>query len=716
MTFHQLIPGNPLLPELDRLGFTTPTAVQRLAIPKALGQQDLVVQSRTGSGKTMAYAIPLLTKILAAEDSERNVTQVLVVVPTRELAVQVNNVVRSLVGDLLHPVLIIGGSDFSSQEKLLQQDPRIVVGTPGRLLDLIRQRTLKLNGCKFFVLDEADEMLSSGFLQDVRTILSRLPDKRQGIFTSATVTPRVDMLANAFLDRHEVVTVDSTYNDLPSIEHFFCEVGSDLTAKPNALCDIIESQRPNSAIIFCNTKSDTSLVEVLLRRRGFDARRINSDLSQSQRNRVMQKIRNRELRFLVATDVAARGIDIEQIDMVINFAIHDLPEIYLHRTGRTGRAGRSGRAISLVGPRDFTAFHYLKKLLNVDMNKLPLPTADELGEARLVHLHELIRQSRFELSDGDRVVARKLLEEMGVSGAPEELEETIAKLCLHLVQHHVKIESKSLDEELEAQAEESAEDNNGGRQGRRKERRDGDRPNGDRDDRRSKPGRRDDEREPRGGEARGAEARASDDQRPRAQERAPRDGDNRDRRDGGNRQPPREGQRPENAPGNRPQGDDRGPRQRDGRNDRRNDQPRQGEGRQRHEPRGDVRMFVGQGSEHGMTAELFRELANEFAELREDDIKYLVIRERHGFFDINSQRVEKVLENLNGIEYNGHPLPIEVATSLKREETHGGHQHSRRGNGGNDRGGDERRRGGGHGGGHGNRGRDRRDDRGGYRR
>ena len=452
--FHSLLPAGDVLKAIDKLGYAHPTPVQAAALPLALNGKDLIAQAKTGSGKTLAYTIPLLLQLESATKSGNSSlkdTYGLVVAPTRELATQVRDVILSLAPDAA-PAVVIGGASMDKQIASLKSDARIVIGTPGRILDLMRQKALKLNRCRYFVLDEADEMLSMGFLEDVRTILSRLPDRRQGMFVSATITPRVDMLANSFLTRPESIVIETPEEDLPPIEHLFCEVGGDLMAKPSTLCDIIETYHPRSAIVFCNTKSDTTLVEALLRRRGFDARRINSDLSQAQRDRIMKKIRKQELQVLVATDIAARGLDIEQIDLVVNFSIHEQPESYVHRTGRTGRAGRKGRAISLVGPRDFGHFHHLNLMLsNIDFQKIDPPTDEEVSNARLVHLYEIIRQSEIDLTNRDTLVGRMLLKDIGgITDPSDEFESLICKLGRFAVEHYIQEEAKSLDEELEA--------------------------------------------------------------------------------------------------------------------------------------------------------------------------------------------------------------------------------------------------------------------------
>lgn len=446
-TFADLIPIPAIVRVIESLGFTTPTPVQRDALPLAFQGRDLIVQARTGSGKTLVFALPVLAHLAQVPNQKK--TFCLVVVPTRELAVQVTEVVSSLDPDL-HPVCLIGGEKIKTQIDGLEEDPRVVIGTPGRILDMIRQHRLRLDDCRYFALDEADEMLSLGFLEDVRAILSRLPDYRQGLFISATITPRVQGLANTFLTRPETVVIDAGPDNQSTIEHCYCEVGGEVMSKPMALCDLIETLRPRSAIIFCNTKSDTELVEALLRRRGFDARRLNSDLTQAQRNWIMAKIKGGELQFIVGTDIAARGLDIEQIDLVFNYSLHEQSETYVHRTGRTGRAGRSGRAISLLGPQDLANFHYMKKTMKIDFKQLPLPTEEEVAGARLAHLYEIVRETHLEIRPRDQQVAAKLLQEAGEIANPEQdLVNIVAKLCRFAVERYVPPEVRPLEEEYE---------------------------------------------------------------------------------------------------------------------------------------------------------------------------------------------------------------------------------------------------------------------------
>ena len=623
-TFDALIANEKLLACVLGLGFSVPTPIQSEAIPLAMQGKDLLLEASTGSGKTIAFAIPLAARLL--EGNTNGGISALILSPTRELAVQISKVLISLHPDL-EPALLIGGEPQDRQVAALQSKPFAVVGTPGRVLDLLRQKAFRLNSCNYFVLDEADEMLSMGFIDDIRTILSRLPEKRQGLFVSATITPRVRMLAGSFLTKPQIISIPRDGESKPEIEHLYINVGAELMDKPSAVCDIIETQRPRSAIIFCNTKSDTTLLESLLRRRGFDARRLNSDLTQSQRNKVMQKIRSGELQLLVATDVAARGIDIEQIDLVINFSVHEQSETYIHRTGRTGRAGRRGRAISLVGPRDFTDFHRLQKLVDIEFSAIPRPSDEEVGTARLAHLYEVVKNESPKVSERDRVVARLLLKELGDFGeesAPpsEELEIFTAKLARLALEHHIRHEAKSLEDELQEKPLEQ----------------EASRP-------REQPKPPFEKREPR----------RDPSPRPKFPDNKPNERNERSERSGAQEpRSPRDRdsqQRPPRQDSPRPARDERPPRY-------------DNKQTQRETP-AELRVYIGQGEADGISKDELANLAVEFAELKANDILHIRLRDHYAYVDLIENNARTLVAALNGIEYNGSPLPVEIATEIK---------------------------------------------------
>jgi superfamily II DNA/RNA helicase len=374
LTFSEILKDPQLVEGLAKQNIIKPTQVQALTIPKALLGTDLIVQAQTGSGKTLAFMLPILANMGA--NIKEHVTKALIVTPTRELALQVKAVVESVAPHIV-PSCLIGGSSAAQQESQLRKDSRIIVGTPGRLLDFIRQKLVNLKDCQMFVLDEADEMLSMGFVDEVRDILTKLPAKRQGLFFSATITNRVASLAYNFLKNPETVVIEKDLTNQPKIEHLFCKVDGGVTSKAQALCSIFSSFKTQSGIVFCNTKSDTELIVAFLKRRGFDAEKINSDLTQKQRDYILNSLRTGELKYLIATDVAARGIDIKELELVINYSLPKEAEVYTHRTGRTGRAGASGKAISLIGPQDLGMFYGLNKLGNIELKEITLAELEQ---------------------------------------------------------------------------------------------------------------------------------------------------------------------------------------------------------------------------------------------------------------------------------------------------------------------------------------------------
>ena len=445
LSFRDLITSPELLSSLERLGFTTPTPVQRETLPAAIAGRDVIAQAKTGSGKTLAYVLPLLSQL--QQMGSRPGTYGIILAPTRELANQICEVIRSVAPEV-SPACIIGGISSKAQIQDLARDRRVVVGTPGRILDLLEQREILLRSCRFFTVDEVDEMFSMDFVEDVRKILSRLPPERQGMFISATVTPRVEMLAGTFLRDPVKVIINSPAEAAPLIDHTYCSVGGEVTAKVTALCDLIETRNPRSAIIFCNTKSDTELVEVYLRRRGYDARLLNSDLNQRQRDAIVALIRAEKLRFLVGTDIAARGLDIDHIDLVVNYALPDQHESYVHRSGRTARAGRHGTAISLIGPQDFAAFRDIRRHLPLTFTEIPLPTEQDVLEARSRHITQLVESMPAERQPRELAVAEKVIAALapGQVATPELIAMT-SKLCRSLLEYQAMLAHKAAAEE-----------------------------------------------------------------------------------------------------------------------------------------------------------------------------------------------------------------------------------------------------------------------------
>ena len=392
---------------IDAMGYKHPTPVQRAVFEPAAEGRSLVVQARTGTGKTAAFGLPIVDRLV--RPSVKSV-QALVLCPTRELALQVSREVEQI-GQFrgTKVVAIYGGASMSRQIEALEGGGQVVVGTPGRVLDHLRQRTLDPGGIRILVLDEADEMLSMGFAKELNAILEMLPKSRQGLFFSATLPPDIERLARSHLRETELITLSSDQVGALEIDHYvYVTQAGD---KIGQLVRILEVEDPESAIVFCNTRDETQRVAEALKTRGFDADWLNGDLPQSDRERVMSATREGRLRFLVATDVAARGIDISHLTHVINYDFPETAEQYVHRTGRTGRAGRTGTAIALVGPKDIGNLYLLRLTYKIRPIEKQLPSAGEVktrAEMDLLQLFVDAFASRPAHPD-DLSLARRLL-------------------------------------------------------------------------------------------------------------------------------------------------------------------------------------------------------------------------------------------------------------------------------------------------------------------
>ncbi len=391
---------------IDELGFVTPTAVQRAAFePAALGN-DLIVQSRTGTGKTLAFGLPLVDRLTY----EGHGLQALILAPTRELALQSQRALEQI-GKYkgLRTAAVYGGAPMERQVQQLKQGAEIVSGTPGRVLDHIKRGTLDPAGIRVLVLDEADEMFSMGFAKELNAIMDALPTNRQFLCFSATIDGNVQRMAERRMQDPQFITLSSDQVGAASISHFFYMVLGD---KLSALVRVLEVEDPESAIIFCNTKAETETVARQLCAAGFNADWLNGDLPQNEREKIMKATREGKLRYMVCTDVAARGIDISHLTHVINFGFPESAEQYVHRTGRTGRAGKTGTAISVLGPSNLGALYYLRLTFKIFPIERSLPSATE----------QKTRQ------EADRLA---LLTEAFKDGPIDEHRETVRRLLTH---------------------------------------------------------------------------------------------------------------------------------------------------------------------------------------------------------------------------------------------------------------------------------------------
>lgn len=372
-----------LVHTITALGFTEPTPIQQAALPLLLQGRDMIGQAQTGTGKTAAFGLPLLQRIVPAQAE----VQALVLTPTRELAIQVAEALSSYGTRLGTSVLAVyGGQSYQQQFRSLRRGVQVIVGTPGRLLDLINQGYVTLNSVQTVVLDEADEMLSMGFIEDIELILGHVPTSRQTMLFSATISKRVQELSARYLQQPETVSITPKQLTGATISQRYYLVNQ--YDKVAALTRLLEMEDVDSALIFVRTRLATGELANQLTTRGFPAEPLNGDLSQDARIQVLTRYRNGQIKILVATDVAARGLDIDDISHVFNFDLPEDPEIYVHRVGRTGRAGRQGTAISLLTPKDRWMLRRIEQYTHFKLNRAELPTIQQIENHRQALLME----------------------------------------------------------------------------------------------------------------------------------------------------------------------------------------------------------------------------------------------------------------------------------------------------------------------------------------
>lgn len=354
-----------LTDKLYSYGVAIPTPIQQQAIPYVMNGQDVIAQAQTGTGKTFAFILPILEKI----NPDATHIQALIVTPTRELALQITVEIEKLIIDLegIHVLAVYGGQDVSKQLKKLKKNVQIVVGTPGRLLDHIRRETLRLSEASFLVLDEADQMLHIGFLNEVEDIIRETPASRQTMLFSATMPPEIRKLATKHMREPEYIQVEKTQGPADNVKQIAIQTSD--RAKQATLIQLIETHRPFLAVVFCRTKRRVSKLYDGLKSSGFSCDELHGDLSQAKRERVMKRFRDAEIQLLIATDVAARGLDVEGITHVYNYDIPEDAESYVHRIGRTGRAGMTGLAITLYSADDRRNLDMIEKELNIKIEK-----------------------------------------------------------------------------------------------------------------------------------------------------------------------------------------------------------------------------------------------------------------------------------------------------------------------------------------------------------
>jgi len=425
---------------IRELRWSRPTPVQERVIPPMTAGRDLIVQAQTGSGKTGAFGIPIAT----ASNPEIAACQALILVPTRELAQQVALEVAAIGrAKGVRCVPIYGGVGYAKQIEGIDAGAHVIVGTPGRLLDHLGAGRLSFDAVRTLVFDEADELLSLGFWPDMKEIKTYLPTARQSCLFSATIPERVQSLSRVFLRDPEFVSLSADQVAPSEIEHFF--VVTTAQEKEANLVRILQYEDPESAIVFCNTKSDVRYVTAHLQRNGFDADQISGDLTQTAREQAMASIKAGKLRILVATDVAARGIDISDLGLVIGYSAPESPGVYVHRTGRTGRMGKAGVAISLVSGLDIGNFRYLQQVNKIEIRESKIPSDAQiqgrLRERLAVKIEQEVRAipERERQSRIDRFVP--VVEALGAS---DEGRRDLAAICAAYLSEHRPVTEPSL--------------------------------------------------------------------------------------------------------------------------------------------------------------------------------------------------------------------------------------------------------------------------------
>ena len=363
-----------LLHAIKLKGFEEPTEIQKKVIPLILENKiDIIGQAQTGTGKTAAFALPIIEQL----QTKAGHLQALVIVPTRELAIQVSEEFNSLRGEKnIHVAPIYGGQSYDTQFRHLKKGVDVIIGTPGRVLDHLNRKSFTIDKISFAVLDEADEMLNMGFIDDIEDILSRTPAERRTLLFSATMPERIMTLAKKYMGKREVIRTKKSGRTTELTDQIYYEVKE--SDKLDALCRIIDTTQEFFGLIFCRTKNDVDFVSSKLSDRDYDVEGLHGDITQNIREKILNKFRNKKINILVATDVAARGLDIEELTHVINYALPQDAESYLHRIGRTGRAGKEGTAITFITPEEHRKLMYIKNFTQTDIRKQRIPNVKDV--------------------------------------------------------------------------------------------------------------------------------------------------------------------------------------------------------------------------------------------------------------------------------------------------------------------------------------------------
>ena len=431
--FKKLGLSDNALRALRKKGFEEPTPIQQKTIPILLrDERDIVGQAQTGTGKTAAFGLPIIERI----KEKSKIIQVIILVPTRELAIQISEEINSLKGNKrLHIIPIYGGQAIELQLRSLKKGVDVVVGTPGRVLDHIRRKTMNLQEISYLVLDEADEMLNMGFIEEVEKIMKATnPEKRTMLF-SATMPKEILRIAKKYMGKYEFVAVEKETLTVNLTDQIYFEVAT--SDKFDALCRIIDIEHEFYGLVFCRTKVDVDKIAKHLVDRGYDADALHGDISQYQRELILNKFKKKRTNILVATDVAARGIDIVELSHVINYSLPQDPESYVHRIGRTGRAGKEGTAITFVTPEEYRRLLFIKKIAKTEIRKEKLPRIKDIINTKKARIKtELENIIKLETYNEYIKMAQELLKE-------HESENVLAALLKHSYQDELNEKSYS---------------------------------------------------------------------------------------------------------------------------------------------------------------------------------------------------------------------------------------------------------------------------------
>nr|MBA2746014.1 DEAD/DEAH box helicase [Flavisolibacter sp.] len=423
MTFEALGLQEKLLKSIEELGYKTPTPIQEKAIPVLLsGTKDLIGLAQTGTGKTAAFGLPLLQLI----DPQQKYPQALIICPTRELCMQIVNEVELFKKHMsgIHVVAVYGGTSISMQIRDIRRGVHVIVATPGRLIDLIERKAINLEQIKYVVLDEADEMLNMGFQEDIEFILQNTPQRDSTWLFSATMPAEIRKVSKKYMDAPVEITVGKMNTANIMVDHQYFVTSAQ--HRYEALKRLIDFNPGMYGIVFTRTKADAQEIAEKLTREGYDIDALHGDLTQAQRNKVMDEFREKTLQLLIATDVAARGIDVQGITHVINFELPDDVEVYTHRSGRTGRAGKTGVCMSIVHTRETGRIRQIERMVQVPFHKLEIPTGKDVCRKQFYYFMDKLLQA--DISHGDYETYMPMLEEKFKDVSKEEVLKRVAAM------------------------------------------------------------------------------------------------------------------------------------------------------------------------------------------------------------------------------------------------------------------------------------------------